>query len=686
MSQSAAAGNHKPSNKLAGETSPYLLQHAHNPVQWYPWGDEALKKAKAEHKPILLSIGYAACHWCHVMERESFEDEATAEIMNEFFINIKLDREERPDLDHIYMEAVQAMTGSGGWPLNVFLTPDKKPFYGGTYFPPKPMHGRSSWKEVLISLSQAWLQKQDEIIEQANTLTQHIANTGFLKVEQAASSLPNEICSAEEKNEIIKNVLSQFDAKHGGFGRAPKFLQTFSIRNLQDDYHIYKNDTAWAAAKLTLQKMLSAGIYDQVAGGIARYSTDEEWKVPHFEKMLYDNALLAITLSESLLIENNNYIEYYLNLTLQFLKREMRDAAGGYYAALDADSEGVEGKYYLYSIDELNECAADDNSFSTHFNISSTGNLPPDHSAWNNQNVLHATAFAKPEKLQPYRQILDKLLTLRNNKIRPGTDDKIILGWNALLIAAFCKAYLATGSVAYKQDAVALYEFIESNLKINGSEYYHVYTKKEAKIPAFLDDLSYYAHACVQLQQITGHNQYLLHALRITEYIVEHFSDEDDCYFYFTNQSQQDVVVRKKEFYDSAIVNSNAMTAELLYTLGSYFFRSGFKERCNLMLAGIKHITVKYPTSFGSWAKLLAQSLQKPSEIVVVGKNYKDSLLKILKNYSPISVAIGAENGDDQFDLLKGKKANDLTEVYICRDNSCQPPVSDIEYLSKMLK
>ena len=338
-------------NKLINESSPYLLQHAHNPVDWYPWGDEALQKSIDENKPILVSIGYSACHWCHVMERESFEDEGTAEIMNKHFVNIKIDREERPDLDHIYMDAVQAMSGSGGWPLNVFLTPDKKPFYGGTYFPPVRAYNRSSWKEVLMSISNSFNEKRDQVDSQAENLTQHLIDANSFGLQKQSHKYS--VFSTENVDEIFKNIMGSADKEWGGFGKVPKFLQTSSIRFLLRYYFIHKNEDALKQACLSLDKMIEGGLYDQIRGGFARYSTDTEWLVPHFEKMLYDNALLVSVLCEAYQLTRNEKYKSVIDETIGFVIAEMMNEQGGFYAAIDADSEGVEGKFYIWSKKEI---------------------------------------------------------------------------------------------------------------------------------------------------------------------------------------------------------------------------------------------------------------------------------------------------------------------------------------------
>ena len=585
-------------NELATENSPYLLQHAHNPVHWQPWGTKALQLAKNLDKPILVSIGYSACHWCHVMERESFEVEATAAIMNEHFINIKIDREERPDIDHIYMDAVQAMTGSGGWPLNVFLTPDGKPFYGGTYFPPVKAFNRASWIDVLLSLSDAWKNRRDEMEEQAEKLIDHLKNSNNL------SSLQSSIISEEKASGFTKedcitinnNLLSIADLKEGGFGKAPKFPQTFSINTLLQCAYFLKEEKALAQAELSLTKMLNGGIYDQLAGGLCRYSTDDDWLAPHFEKMLYDNALFIIALSNAYLLTKNEFYKNAVENVCDFIFNEMKNKDGGYYAAIDADSEGVEGKFYVWDKNEIENILENDAAlFNTYFDVSEEGN-------WENKNILRIlkplATVAKDflidlnEAQKIINRSKNKLLAERNKRIRPGTDDKILFSWNALLITAFCKAYAILQHDKFKVAAVELYNFIEDNYRDKNENYYHTYKNGIAKYPAFLDDYTYFVDACIHLQEITADEKYLHKAKKITTYIFENFEDKASAFFFFTTIQQDDVVVRKIEIYDGATPSANAIMAKNLIYLSHVFDNREWYQKAITMIYCLKSIIV----------------------------------------------------------------------------------------------
>lgn len=677
-------------NHLINETSPYLLQHAHNPVNWYPWGDEALQKAKDEDKPILVSIGYAACHWCHVMERESFEDEATAAIMNEHFINIKIDREERPDIDQIYMDAVQAMTGSGGWPLNVFLTPDKQPFYGGTYFPPQAVMNRPSWKDVLIAVADAFKNKRSEIEQQANGMTEHLQNANSFGMNAEAN---NNWLNIEQADIACSHLLKQADKQWGGFGKAPKFPQTFSIQYLLRYYFAEKEnpenlaEQALQQALLSLDKMIEGGIYDQLAGGFARYATDNEWLAPHFEKMLYDNALLVSVLCEAYQITKKEKYKNVIGQTLAFVERELTHPAGGFYAALDADSEGVEGKFYVWDYDDVVQALGDDAKFFTeYYDITTQGN-------WEQSNILRVLKpveeFAKEknisiaeleETLERGRQ---KLLSVRESRIRPALDDKVILGWNALMNTAFSKAYAATGNEKYKQTAIDNMLFLLKAFVVNG-ELKHVWKIDIAKYPAFLDDYAYLVQALLQLQKVTGDLQWLDIAQDYCERVIKMFSD-DEGFFYYTPAGQQDVIVRKKEVYDGATPSGNAVMAQNLYELGILLDKNEWLQRSIKMLSGMSNIIVKYPTSFSCWLSTLLQMIKGTNEIVLIGDD-QPALKELLFFYLPFSVIMASKKANDKYPLLKGKNAKGQLSIYLCENYACKQPVFTIADLIKQMK
>ncbi len=673
------------SNRLINETSPYLLQHAHNPVDWYAWGDEALQKAKTENKPILISIGYSACHWCHVMEKESFEDADVAAIMNEHFINIKIDREERPDIDHIYMDAVQVMTGSGGWPLNVFLTPDAKPFYGGTYFPPRPAHGRASWTDVLQGVSNAFTERRNEIVQQAENLTAHLLQANIF-----GEAVGKEVIFTDANAQLIfQNLMKAADKTAGGFGRPPKFPQTFSIQYLLRYFHFFKDEDALKQACVSLDKMIAGGIYDQVGGGFARYSTDNEWLVPHFEKMLYDNALLLITISEAYQLTHHKNYAATIHQTMDFIEREMMAAGAGFYSALDADSEGEEGRFYVWDKKEIEAVLANDAPlFCKYYDVSEQGN-------WEGKNILHvpvaAEAFAKDfntgfdglaATLSGCRK---KLLTARSKRERPLLDDKMLLGWNALMNTACSKAYVATGEERYRQLAIDNMKFMYENFCVNGS-FLHTCKNGIAKYAAFLDDYAFLIQALIHLQEITGNAGYLMKAKELVNLVMAGFSDRQSPFFFFTSASQTDVILRKKEIYDSAIPSGNSVMAGNLLYLSHVFDNSGWRAKATEMVGSLASLITRYPTSFGVWAGTFLTLGKGVKEIVITGEKFNEILFDILHIFIPSGVLQSSSVPNDTFALLKGKQYLSPLLVYVCENYVCSPPLTSLSSFTQHLE
>ncbi len=666
------------SNRLINESSPYLLQHAHNPVDWYPWGEEALQKAKTKNKPILISIGYSACHWCHVMEKESFENAEVAAIMNAHFINIKIDREERPDLDHIYMDAVQVMTGSGGWPLNVFLTPDAKPFYGGTYFPPQKAHNRASWTDVLYGVSQAFTERQGDITAQAESLTAHLLKSNAFGEPVADKDA---VFTRANTDHIFENLMKAADTREGGFGRAPKFPQTFSIQYLLRYHHFFKNEAALQQACLSLDKMIYGGIYDQVGGGFARYATDNEWLVPHFEKMLYDNALLIISLSEAYQLTHYKRYADTIHQTMEFIQRELMGADNGFYSALDADSEGVEGKYYVWDKSEIDALlGADADLFCAYYDVTEQGN-------WEGENILnvpvHPSIFAENASVQ-VEQLEErlagcrkKLLEQRAGRKKPLLDDKLLLGWNALMNSACSKAWVATGNENYRQLAIRNMQFIIDNFWVDGA-FYHTCKNGTARYRAFLDDHAFLVQALIYLQEITGEGAYLLRAKDITAYVLDGFEDEKEGFFFFTHFTQKDVIVRKNEIYDSAVTSGNSIMACNLLYLSHVFDNKEWREKAEAMLGCLAGLICRYPTSFGGWANQLLIMSDGLAEIVVTGAKFNEILFDILHIFSPSKIFQSSSVPNEIFPLLAGKQYFDPFSIYVCKNYVCKPPVNSL--------
>ena len=673
-------------NELIHETSPYLLQHAHNPVHWQPWSSKLLQLAVEQDKPILVSIGYSACHWCHVMERESFENEATATIMNKHFINIKIDREERPDLDHIYMDAVQAMSGSGGWPLNVFLTPEGKPFYGGTYFPPVKAFNRASWTDVLMSVHDAWQNRRAEMLLQAETLIEHIKKSNNFAPVKAAIEIETGTApfTKEDCRTIADNLLATADKTEGGFGHAPKFPQTFSINCLLQAALFLKDQKALQHAELSLTKMINGGIYDQLAGGLARYSTDNEWLAPHFEKMLYDNALFITALGNAYLLTKKEIYRTAIRQTCAFIFSEMKNSEGGYYAALDADSEGVEGKFYVWDKSETDVVlGADAALFNAYYDVTEHGN-------WEENNILRVLRPLKEvagelnitenhaEKIIAVAR--QKLLIARNKRVRPGTDDKILLGWNALLVTAFCKAFAVLQEEEYRVAATELFAFLETKFNAGGGKYFHTYKNGQAKYPAFADDYAYLAEACLQLQEITADESYLHRAKQIVSVVTENFEDTESSYFFFTGKEQDDIVVRKIELYDGAAPSANSVMAKTLLYLSHIFENREWHQKAVEMIFSLKNIIIKYPGSFGIWASAAMDLAAGVNEISIIGMRMMPLLQEVLLQYIPNKV-LQAAKSPSKLPLLKEKQLLEKPAIYLCRNQMCNAPVNDAETL-----
>ena len=657
------------------------MQHSHNPVDWYPWGDEALQTARSQDKPILVSIGYSACHWCHVMEKESFEDEETARLMNEHFVNIKVDREERPDIDHIYMDAVQAMTGAGGWPLNVFLTPDAKPFYGGTYFPPRPVYNRGSWKDVLAGVAGAFRDRRAEVEQHAETLTRHVATAGNYGIGEGSATAPNSIFRTATLRQIKDGLMAAADKQSGGFGQAPKFPQTFSIRYLLYDYSVTGDPAALDQACLSLDSMIRGGIYDQLGGGFARYSTDDRWLVPHFEKMLYDNALLIMTLSEAYQLTQNQLYRETIEQTVGFLERELSNGKGAFYAALDADSEGVEGKYYVWDKEEIDEVLGEDaDLFNRHYGVTPEGN-------WEGKNILtrppHATPT--PEQTEKLRSARQRLLDHRRRRIPPGLDDKILLGWNALMNMALSKAFSALGDDRYREMAELNMQFLQQQFRSAAGDWFHT-LKGMTGIPGFLDDYASLIAALIQLQEITGETAYLFRAEETLRYVIDHFGDPETGFFYYTHRGQQDVLLRKKEIYDGATPSGNSMMASNLLYLSIIFDQPEWAQRASQMASALERVVVAYPGSFGGWATIFQAFAYSIAEVVITGRKPENARKEFLARLVPFRVFQSAQAENTQFPLLRDKPVQTGPLIFLCKSYACQLPVNEVSTAIRLVE
>lgn len=647
-------------NRLAQETSPYLLQHAQNPVDWYPWGAEALDKAKAENKPILVSIGYSACHWCHVMEHECFEKEEVALLMNRYFINIKVDREERPDVDAVYMDAVQAMGVQGGWPLNVFLMPDGKPFYGGTYFP------QPNWMKLLQAVNEGFTKNQAELQKSAEGFTENM-----LFKDSAKYGLEPEtsLFSQDDLHQMYQKLSTNFDGEWGGFERSPKFpmpsIWAFMLRYV----HETDNQEALAHLKLTLSRMAIGGIYDQLGGGFARYSVDGEWFCPHFEKMMYDNGQLVSLYAEAFALTREPLYKEVVYETIAWLKREMTSPEGGFYAALDADSEGVEGKYYVWTKAEIEAVLGDDaERFCENYQVTKAGNW--EHGVnilWKNDDTLNA-GFEKQ---------IATLNAVRNQRIRPGLDDKILCSWNGLMLKGLVDAYRTFGDETFLTLALENAHFIKNKL-LNDDKLYHSYKNGEAKIMGFLEDYATVIDAYITLYQATFDENWLHFSEKLTLYAHQNFWDEEDELFFFTDKNAEALIARKKEIFDNVIPSSNSIMARNLYTLGLLLEREDFMYLSKLMLAKMRGILLKNVDYLTNWACLATQMVSKTAEIAIVGTEYLTFRKEIETMFYPNKVLSGMAV-NSELPLLQNRTDKDgNTQIFVCYDKTCQLPVKSV--------
>jgi uncharacterized protein YyaL (SSP411 family) len=679
-------------NRLQHETSPYLLQHANNPVDWYPWSEEAFERAKEENKPVLISIGYAACHWCHVMEHESFEDLSVADFMNEHFINIKVDREEHPDVDHLYMDALQAMTGAGGWPLNMFVTPDKKPFYGGTYFPPVSMYGRSSWIDLLVALNNAWHDKPEEIQLQSEQMLQHLKQASIVSTVAAnEQQLKN-----EEIDNLALNLLRNADKDSGGFGGAPKFPPTGSLQFLLEYEHFHKNRNKTIAkealdhALFSLDKMIEGGIYDQIGGGFSRYATDKDWLVPHFEKMLYDNALLISVLCDAYRVTSKSRYRDIIQETITFCKRELRSGKSpGFYCALDADSEGVEGKFYTWTWAQWNDAmGAAHPAVAAYFDVSEEGN-------WEKTNILNV-AINEEEILKKYElqskewnhlleETKHKLFTKRAERIRPATDDKMLLSWNALMNIALVDAAIALDSSDYLSEAIVHMDWMLSAFRNADNSLYHVWKNEQAKIPAKLDDYAYLIKALYHLASAKFDEKYIIEANRLMLYVNEHFLSEDKTFYYFSADTQTDILVRKVEVYDGATPAANSVMMENLWNMGNLMEQGSWIAQSEAMLFAQKQVVMRYPSSFARWAIFLQRYKAGLKQLVICGGQATEKLLEWNKNRSPEVLAIAPDKASGQIPAVMHKYIPGKTLLYLCEQFICKSPVSTVTEVKDLL-
>jgi uncharacterized protein YyaL (SSP411 family) len=663
-------------NHLITESSPYLLQHAHNPVDWYPWGDEAFAKARQENKPVLLSIGYSACHWCHVMAHESFEDEDIAKLMNDLFVNIKVDREERPDLDQIYMNAVQMMTHHGGWPMTVFLTPDAVPFYGGTYFPPQDRHNMPGFPRVLISVAEAYRDRPDEIADTGTSLVKELRRLS--EPGKSDQSVGEELLDA-----ACAGMVKSYDSLNGGFGGAPKFPPAMALEFLLRMHLRTGNEDSLDMVQHTCEKMARGGIYDQLGGGFHRYSTDAKWLVPHFEKMLYDNALLS-----------RLYLHYYqLTQTplaretaegiFDYVLREMTDPAGGFYSTQDADSEGHEGKFFVWDSSEIKSVLGETEAaiFSAYYNVTEAGNFE-------GQNILNVNPSADPPDPDSRR----KLFEMREKRIKPDRDEKIITAWNGLMLASFAEAGVILGNADYTEAARRNADFVLSNLLKDGF-LLRTYKDGVAKFNAYLEDYAFFIEGLVTLYETGGEFRWLKEAIALTDRMIEEFMDREGGGFFFTGESHEALIVRSKDYFDNATPSGNSVAASVLLRLAILTGNEQYRDIGQAVLGQVADSTRRYPSGFGYALSAMDFQLSSPKEIAVVGKDVNDfkSLLEVVwRKYLPNKVVAPATIGDAEavqaLPLLQNRPLLDgKATAFVCQNYTCQHPVTEPQSLETQL-
>jgi uncharacterized protein YyaL (SSP411 family) len=659
-------------NHLENETSPYLLQHVNNPVDWYPWGPEAMQLAKAQDKPILLSIGYAACHWCHVMAHESFEEEATAAQMNADFINVKVDREERPDIDSIYMQAVNTMIGRGGWPMTVFLTPDGKPFYAGTYFPNEPRQGMPSFGQILTGVTQAWRDDRENIVGSANDVAEQL---------QALSGAGSE--GKPLGDEIFRSALrglgQQFDATWGGFGDAPKFPQPMTIEFLLRVCVRGAGDHALEMAEVTLKKMAEGGMYDQIGGGFARYSVDHRWLVPHFEKMLYDNAQLARVYLHAWQVTGNDFYRRITEETLDYVLREMRHEDGGFYSSQDADSEGVEGKFYVWSADEIREALGEEaDTFMRIYGVSDAGN-------WEGHNILN---LRLAEALDgPITAARTTLYELRSRRIWPALDDKVLTSWNGLMLAAFAEAGQAFGRTDYIEAARSNADFLHRSMRRDSGRLFRTWkVGSDAKYNAYLEDYAYLADGLLALYEATFEARWVDWARELAELMLGHFRDAENGGFFDTSDDHEQLIHRPKDLQDNAVPSGNSMAASVLARLSLLCGNGDYWQVAEQSTATMSKFMSQYPSGFGQWLNVASFMLSEPREIALMGSGDAIApLLQVIRGeYRPFQVVAAGE--EDSLPLLANRPQIDgKGTAYVCRRFVCQAPVTEPEELALQL-
>jgi uncharacterized protein YyaL (SSP411 family) len=672
-------------NRLADETSPYLRQHADNPVDWYPWGEEAFGRARAENKPILLSVGYSSCHWCHVMAHESFEDADVAAVMNERFVNVKVDREERPDVDAIYMQAVQAMTGSGGWPMTVFLDPEGRPFFGGTYFPPDDRQGMPGFLRLLDAIDDAWRNRRDELGQQAEQLRQAIEESTAVGGRGPGTPLSDGLLE-----QAVAGLRGQFDPRFGGFGRAPKFPQAMALTFLLDQAALAPEDEVLEMVTVSLDAMAAGGIYDQVGGGFHRYSVDAHWLVPHFEKMLYDQALLVRAYLHGWMVTGTDRYRRVVEETITYVLRDLRHAGGGFYSAEDADSEGVEGRFYVWSLEELEALSGDDlPELVRHFGVTARGNFEDPHTGFRG-NILHAVG-PTDEIPDAVARVLPKLFAAREQRVRPGLDDKVLLGWNALFLRSLTEAADALGRDDWMDAARTNAQFLLRELRRDDGRLLRSWQDGRANLLAYAEDYAALLEALLTLAELDDVG-WLAEARAVADGLVALFADEERGGFYTTGADAEALIVRPKDAQDNATPSENSLAADGLLRLAALTGDADAAARAERWVATLAPVAGEYPTAFAFLLEAVGRLVRPPLEVAVVGEPddpVRGALVDVLRRRllpSSVRVTAAPGTGAELTPLLAGRAEGDgRATAYVCQRFACQLPVTDADALRDQL-
>ncbi len=674
-------GKHKgKANRLISESSPYLLQHAYNPVDWYPWGDEALEKAEKENKLLIISIGYAACHWCHVMEHESFEDSTVAKLMNENFVAIKVDREERPDIDQIYMDAVYLINQRGGWPLNAIALPNGKPVFAGTYFP------KDNWLKLINYFSDNYKNNPQELVDQAEKIT-----GGIQRLEMVPKNLKETTFVESDMTHVFDIWENRIDYQQGGRKGAPKFPMPNNYLYMLRQHALTGHESSKRATLSTLDKMAYGGIYDQLGGGFARYSTDAIWLVPHFEKMLYDNGQLVSLYAEAYQLTKNPLYKKIVYETLEFVERELTAPNGGFYSSLDADSEGEEGKFYVFTKQEIIDLlgTTDAKIFNTYYNITERGNWEHHknilHRKNNDQSVATKLQINEEELLKVMKRGKEKLFDYRAKRIRPGLDDKILTAWNALMLKGYVDAYRVFDEPAFLKKALKNAHFLVENCMQTDFRLNRNYKGGKSTINAFLDDYSLTIEAFVALYQATFDEQWLEKAKGLTDYTLQYFFDEESGMFMYTSTLDKALIARKMEVSDNVIPSSNSSMAKALYLVGTYYYNKDYLAKSRQMLVNVYDDLLNQPPFYSNWAILMTYFIQEPYEIAILGKDYEQKRKELDQHYLPYVLLSGGKS-EGTLSLLKNKLRPNKTMIYVCQQKTCKLPVEEVNDALGLMK